>query len=202
METKRVTPKQKRLLEFISEFMEMRGYAPSQKEIAAKFGFSSLGTVQNYLVRLERQGLLKRAWNQKRAIEPSAFEARGAQLPLFGLVAAGRPIEAISSPGMVEVPPTMIGRGENFVLKVKGDSMVGDGILDGDLVVVAKAHDAPNGKTVVAMVDGEATVKHVYKMNGYYELRSSNPLVPTITVESGRDFRIEGVVIGVIRHCR
>ncbi|TAL17899.1 transcriptional repressor LexA [bacterium] len=202
METKRITPKQKNLLDYIGEFMARRGYAPSQREIADRFGFKSLGTVQNYLVRLERQGLLKRPWNAKRAIEPVGFEQAALELPLLGFVAAGRPIEAISNPDSVEVPPTMIGAGENFVLRVKGDSMVGDGIMDGDLVVVARKSDAANGKTVVALVDGEATVKHYYKLGQKIELRSANPFVPTIEVGPERDFRIEGIVIGVIRHCR
>ena len=96
----------------------------------------------------------------------------------------------------------MLRRGENFALRVRGDSMVGDGILDGDLVVVSRRATAENGQTVVALVDGDATVKHFHKLGGRIELRSANPSVPTLVVEAGRDFRIEGVVVGVIRHCR
>lgn len=202
MDPRPITPKQKRLLDYIREFAEMRGYGPSQQEIAARFGFRSLGTVQNYLVRLERQGFLNRKWNARRALKVVESEAAGAELPLIGFVAAGRPIEAVSSPGSVEVPPSMLRRGENFALRVRGDSMVGDGILDGDLVVVNRSATAENGQTVVALVDGDATVKHFHKLGGRIELRASNPSVPTLVVESGRDFRIEGVVVGVIRHCR
>lgn len=202
METRPITPKQKRLLDYIRDFAEARGYGPSQQEIAARFGFRSLGTVQNYLVRLERQGFLNRKWNAKRALALVESEPAGAELPLAGFVAAGRPIEAVSSPGSVEVPPSMLRRGENFALRVRGDSMVGDGILDGDLVVVCRRATAENGQTVVALVDGGATVKHFHRIGGRIELRSANPTVPTLVVEDGREFHIEGVVVGVIRHCR
>ncbi len=202
MDTKRLTPKQKKLLDYIKDFLGREGYAPSQQEIADHFGFSSLGTVQNYLVRLERQGFLKRSWNAKRALEPVDSLAETMELPLLGFVAAGKPIEAVESPDSIEVPPSMIGRGENYALRVQGDSMVGDGIMDGDLVIITKANMAHNGETVVAMVDGEATVKHFHRVGGVIELRSANPFVPTIVVEEDREFSIEGLVVGVIRHCR
>lgn len=198
----RITPKQKRLLEFISEFTRARGYAPSQQEMAAHFGYSSLGTVQNFLKRLEQHGFLKREWNAKRALAPVEAAPVGLELPMLGLVAGGKPIEAISGNDTIEVPPAMLGKGDNFALRVKGDSMVGDGIMDGDYVIVARKNDAENGATVVALVDGEATVKRYYRKAGRIELRSANPLVADIDVGPERDFRIEGVVVGVIRHCR
>jgi repressor LexA len=205
--TPRLTPKQKRLLDYIRAASEANGYAPSQQEIADHFGFRSLGTVQNYLVRLEREGFLRRIWNAKRALEPvelkrEVHEIAGAELPLLGFVAAGRPIEAVASQDAVEVPPSMIRRGENFALRVKGDSMIGDGILDGDYVIVCRRPTAEMGQTVVALVDGEATVKHFHKTGAGVELRSANPAYPTILVGPEQDFRIEGVVVGVIRHCR
>jgi len=201
MSKRAITPKQKRVLDFIRDFAAEHGYSPSQHEIAERFGYKSLGTVQNFLTRLERAGHIKRDWNAKRALAPVEGEGAGLELPLLGFVAAGRPIEAVDSPDVIEVPPTMLGRGENFVLKVKGDSMVGDGIMDGDFVIVTKRSTAENGATVVALVDGEATVKHFFRKSGKIELHSANPLVPTIVVEPHQDFRIEGVVVGVIRHC-
>ncbi len=201
MGTHRLTPKQKQVLEYIRTYAEANGYAPTQREIARRFGFRSLGTVQNYLVRLERQGLLRRDWNAKRALEVVRPEPAGLELPLVGFVAAGRPIEAVASPDVIEVPPGMVRGGENFALRVVGDSMVGDGILDGDYVVVRRQTHAANGQTVVALVDGEATVKRFYRRGGRVELRPANPLMDPIEVGPGQALRIEGVVIGVIRHC-
>ncbi len=201
METGPITPKQKKVLDYIRTFTDGSGYCPSQREIADRFGFKSLGTVQNYLVRLERNGFLKRRWNAKRALEMVEVESAGAELPLVGAVAAGRPIEAIETPDVVEVPQSMLGRGENFVLNVEGDSMIGEGILNGDLIVVTKRAEAQNGQTVVAIVDGEATVKIFYRAGDKVELRPANPEYETLVVDGGHDFRIEGIVVGVIRHC-
>lgn len=200
MENRKITPKQKKLLDYIRDFAERMGYAPSQTEIAAHFGFRSLGTIQNYLKILERDGHLKREWNAKRALTPVAARPSTQTLPLLGMVAAGKPIEAVENRDEIEVPPTMLGRGENFVLKVRGDSMVGDGIMNGDYVIVAKRKTAENGTTVVALVDGEATVKRYHKKGDRIELRSANPLVPDIHVDPESDFAIEGIVVGVIRH--
>lgn len=201
-----ITPKQKRLLDYIRDFAARKGYAPSQREIADHFGFRSLGTVQNYLTRLQREGLISRRWNAKRDLSPveeaPAHAPEGLELPLLGLVAAGTPIEALSNPEPIAVPPTMLGRGEHFVLRVKGDSMIGDGILDGDYVVVNRRPSAEIGQTVVALVEGEATVKLFYKKDGGVELRAANPAYAPIRVSPEQEFRIEGVVVGVIRHCR
>lgn len=200
-----LTPKQKKVLEFIEVQIEREGCPPSQQEIAAAFGFRSLGTVQNYLVRLEREGALQRDWNARRGLRPvpprRALASRSVELPLAGRVAAGRPIEAIETADSLEVPTSMLGRGDNFVLQVQGDSMIGDGILDGDYVVVRKTADADNGQTVVALLHGEATVKRFYRKEGRIELHPANPAMAPILVENEESLRIEGVVVGVIRHC-
>ena len=195
-----ITPKQKSMLDFIESHVESEGYPPSQSEIARAFGFSSLGTVQNYLVRLEKAGRLSRSWNAKRGITVTGQKHGENVLPLSGTVAAGKPIEAIETPDTIEVPASMTGSGENFVLRVKGDSMIGDGILDGDLVVVRKQDTADNGQTIVALIDNEATVKRFYRRGNAVELAAANPAVEPIIVESGSELRIEGVVVGVIRH--
>ncbi|MEJ2698463.1 MAG: transcriptional repressor LexA [Desulfuromonadales bacterium] len=196
-----LTPKQKKVLDFIETHIYREGYAPSQQEIARAFGFRSLGTVQNYLVRLEREGMLARDWNARRGMRPLRTRERGAELPLAGIVAAGRPIEAIETPDTIEVPPSMVGGGEHFVLEVRGDSMVGDGILDGDYVVVRKQAVAENGQTVVALIGGEATVKRLHRKGSRIELHPANPAMAPIIVENEESFRLEGVVVGVIRHC-
>jgi len=196
-----LTPKQKRILEFITSFTDREGHPPSQQEIARAFGFRSLGTVQNYLVRLEREGSLARDWNARRGMRVLQPQASEIELPLVGTVAAGKPIEAIETPDSIEVPRSMVGSGENFVLRVQGDSMIGDGILDGDYVVVRKQTDAENGQTVVALIRGEATVKRFYRKGAAIELHPANPAMTPIRVADDESFRIVGVVVGVIRHC-
>jgi len=262
-----LTPKQKAVLDYIQQCSSENGYAPSQQEIAKHFGFKSLGTVQNYLVRLERHGLLRKAWNAKRGMEvlrketylgsstttplspfskdsrdslipldptkrknrkteavpPHSPESQIVSLPLLGRVAAGLPIEYAEYDQTVEVPlslfarPSTFGRpsapshrenlaDSHFVLRVKGDSMIGDGILDGDFVVIEKASRADQGQTVVAMIGNEATIKRFYKSKRegreQIELRAANPAYEPIMIDSlteSSEFRIEGVLVGLIR---
>jgi len=197
-----MTPKQKKVLDFIVYFQQHKGVVPSQEEIARHFGFRSLGTVQNYLRRLTAHGYIKMAWNQKRAIQVLSEET-AYELPLMGYVAAGRPIEAIQEMETFEAPRAMVGRGDNFVLKVRGDSMIEDGILDGDFIVVRRQNTAENGQTVVALLGREsATVKKFYdRSDGTVELRPANPLVEPLIVDSS-DVEIQGVLVGVVRYVR
>jgi repressor LexA len=298
-----LTPKQKAVLEFIEEASRQNGYAPSQQEIAEHFGFKSLGTVQNYLVRLERHGFLRKTWNAKRGmavlrknplsllqgqnprsqsksgsfsedldsstttpLSSSLSQDSGASLiplnpsdrrnpsngkkrkmeavptplspaldavlsqsensvvslPLLGKVAAGLPIEYAEYDQTVEVPLSLFSRpyssshrnhfAENhYVLRVKGDSMIGDGILDGDYVIIEKKNRAEQGETVVAMIGNEATIKRFYQKrvpasedrpaHQQIELRAANPAYEPILIESltENDFRIEGIMVGLIR---
>lgn len=213
MTSKFLTPKQKQVLEFIQAHQAEKGYAPSQKEIAAQFGFSSLGTVQHYLNQLGELGFLKKEWNARRGLsvapesaKPAAQapalseEANVRSLPLLGKVAAGRPIEAVQSPEFLDVPVSLLKKsGEHFILKVQGDSMIGDGILDGDYVIIRKQDSADNGETVVALIDNEATIKRYQRKGGQVELHAANPAYPTIHVDPERRFRIEGILAGLIR---
>lgn len=198
-----LTPKQKKVLDFIDFFSQQRGFAPSQQEIASHFGFKSLGTVQNYLVRLERQGVLKKPWNAKRgmqAIQPK--KAKAIPLPLAGTVAAGYPIEAIESHESIDVPAFMLADGgEHFVLRVSGESMIDEGILHGDYVIIRKQTSARNGETVVAMLENEATIKKFFKKEQAIELHPANPSFSPIVIsaEQAQTFRILGTLAGVIR---
>ena len=154
-----------------------------------------------YLSHLERKGYIRRpeAKNRKRAIEViRPVESRRFEVPLAGTVAAGRPIEAVETSDVIEIPPSMRGRGDVFALRVKGDSMRDDGILDGDYVVVRRQSTAENGETVVALVENEATVKKIYRQRGHVELRPAHEGMPPIRVREG-DLRIEGKVVGVLR---
>ena len=197
----RLTDKQKEFLGYISRYMEEWGQSPSFEEICSHFGFNSYNTVTTYLKILQQKGYIRlpRKKNQKRAIEViSPVETRRFEFPLLGRVAAGKPIEAVEDVDVIEVPPSMIGSGDHFVLQVKGSSMKEDGILDGDFVVVRKQPTAENGETVVALINNEATVKKYYKKKKHIELRPAHKDMKPIQVKDG-DLHIEGKVVGVIR---
>ena len=152
-------------MRFISRYIHDWSRPPSFEEICSHFGFTSYNTVTTYLKTLERKGYVRLPdkKNLKRAIEViSPVETRRFEFPLLGRVAAGKPIEAVETVDVIEVPPSMIGQGDHFVLQVKGDSMQEDGILDGDFIIVRKQPAAENGETVVALINNEATVKKYY----------------------------------------
>ena len=127
--------------------------------------------------------------------------SRPSEVPMAGVVAAGLPIEPGQQSELIAVPPSMLQGGKTFALRVKGESMKDDGILPQDLIVVRKQDTAQNGQTVVALVNGEATVKTYFKKSGHIELHPANPAMQPIIVQPGEEFHIEGIVIGVIRHC-
>ena len=123
------------------------------------------------------------------------------EIPMAGTVAAGSPIEPVQQSELVDVPPSMLRGGDTFALRVKGESMKEDGILPGDLVVVRKQETAKNGQTVVALVNHEATIKTYFKKATHIELHPANASMQPIVVQSADAFHIEGVLVGVIRHC-
>lgn len=198
----KLTDKQKIFLKYVSKYMDEWGRSPSFDEICAEFKFNSYNTVTTYLKILERKGYIRlpKEKNRKRAIEViSPVETRRFEFPLLGMVAAGKPIEAVEDVRAIEVPPSMIGNGDHFVLQVKGDSMQEDGILDGDFVVIRKQPTAENGETVVALINNEATVKKYFKRKNHVELRPAHTGMKSIRVKQG-DLRIEGKVVGVMRN--
>jgi repressor LexA len=197
-----LTPQQKRFLDFLEEFHRENGYAPSQREIAKALGFSSVGTIQRYKEKLEELGMLESSGaNRGLKIKQREESAAAIKLPLVGRVAAGYPIEAIEQQEEIEIPASFINRrGEHFVLTVDGESMIGDGILPGDRVVIRRESSPPaNGQTVVALVNNEATIKRFYRKTGAIELHPANPKFPVISVPPDADFRIEGVLVAVLR---
>ncbi len=127
--------------------------------------------------------------------------SRRTQIPMAGVVAAGVPIEPVAQSEWVEVPLGMVRQGEIFALRVKGDSMIEDGILSGDLVVVRKQPTARNGQTVVALVNGDATIKTYFKRARHIDLHPANDAMKPFVVTPADEFAIEGVLVGVIRHC-
>ena len=198
-----VTRRQKQVLDFVQAHLKRHGFAPSLEEIGRHLGVASLATVHKHLTRLESRGVIRRRAHQSRSLE--VVDRPGAsgvtQVPFLGRVAAGRPIEPVETAESVALPDDFIGRGETFALRVVGDSMIGDGILDGDVVVVESRPDAPNGATVVAVVRGEATVKRFYRRRGRVHLMPANERVEPI-VASDDDVEIRGVVIGLLRRYR
>lgn len=208
-----LTRRQREVYGYVRESIERNGYAPSLEEIAEHFGLSSVATIHEHLKNLESKKLIRRHFNRNRAIEvlPLAGEARAAELHVLGRVAAGRPIEALEAPETVAVPEELLGRGETFVLRVQGDSMIDELIRDGDLVVVESRERADDGETVIALVKadgdggdgdgGEVTLKKFYREGDRVRLQPANPAVDPIVVPDDR-VRVQGVVIGVIRKYR
>ena len=198
-----ITKRQKELLDYVRGYIAKNGYAPTLEEIGRHFSLSSLATVHKHLTNLERKGRIRRHANQSRALEvvPDPTVGRAVQVPLLGRVAAGTPIEAVETPETVTLPEELLGRGETFALRVRGDSMIGDGILDGDLVVVESRPTADNGSTVVALVRGDATVKKIYRERGRVRLVAANERVAPIVARAD-EVQIRGVVIAVLRRYR
>lgn len=194
-----LTPKQQRVLQYLRDYRAAKGCAPTQWEIAKRFKLKSLGSVQDYLKVLEAKGYLSRTWNGKRALQLNEQGIPAVCIPLAGRVAAGRPIEAVEQNETIDVPASLLKGGENFALQVEGDSMIEDGIHDGDVVIVRKQSDATRGETVVAVVDGEATVKRYYPRRTSVELHPANAAYQPIVVGSDQEFRIAGVVVGLLR---
>jgi repressor LexA len=200
-----LTERQRDILQFIRDFQQERGVAPTHREICDHFGFSSYGTVYKHLSLLEKKGLIRRDWNQKRGVElveqpQAARSEEGAtrELPLFGYIAAGRPLDVSPSEETITVPEHLTARGENYVLKVRGDSMIEDGILDGDLVIIARRDLANNGEMVVANVNGEVTLKRLYKEGARVRLQPANSMMSPIFA-AARDVAVQGVVVGLMR---
>ncbi|MBX3145597.1 MAG: transcriptional repressor LexA [Gemmatimonadales bacterium] len=198
-----LTRRQREILTYLEGHIRQHGYAPSFEEIAEQFAFQSLATVHEHLTNLERKGYIRRTYNESRSIEvlPPKGAAGATEIPLLGLVAAGLPIEAAVHGEMVSVPDQMLSRrGPNYALRVRGNSMIDDHVIDGDLVVVHGRQTAENGEMVIALVNGaEATVKRYYREGGgWVRLQPANAAMQPIRVPEG-DVMVQGVVVGVIR---
>lgn len=202
-----LTKRQKQVLDFVTQYIEVHGYAPSYREIAEAFKLGSVATVAEHVESLVTKGLLQKNENSARSLQlvtpkDSDFEAESAiGLPILGMIAAGSPIETIAGhQETLEVPPFMVGRRHSYVLQVKGQSMIEDGILDGDYVVVQEKTNPNKGEVVVALVNGtEATLKRYYKEKDHIRLQPANSTMDPIIVKPGTPIEIQGVVIGVIR---
>jgi repressor LexA len=198
----RLTAAQERVYRFVKDYIEQHGRSPSYEEIRSNLGFRSLNAVSKHLKQLELRGYLQSPWqNRKRALDLLPLRTGVATISFLGTVAAGIPIEAIEVPESIEVPENFLGRGNNFALRVRGNSMIDDGIRDGDILIISRQPHAGNGQTVVALVHGEATVKKFYLHGDEVELRPANSQMEPIHAPA-RDVEIVGTVVGLLRHYR
>ncbi|MEW6323600.1 MAG: transcriptional repressor LexA [Acidobacteriota bacterium] len=197
-----LTKRQREILDYLNEFIQQHGYAPSLEEIGKRFSLSSLATVHKHLTNLQEKGFIRRSWNRSRSVEllPSRTGGRAVELPLSGYVAAGMPIEAVAGNETISVPESLVsGRRDTYVLRVRGDSMIDEQIRDGDWVIVENRQSVDNGEMVIALVGGsDATLKKFYKENGRVRLQPANQSMPPIVLDPDT-VQIQGVVVGVMR---
>jgi repressor LexA len=195
-----ITKNQKEILDFIRSFSSQNGYSPTYAEIAKYFGFKSKGTVQHYIAVLEEKGFLEKSWHTPHGLSISSHHRKD-QIPLEGKVAAGKPIEHLHHHELVDVPQDMIQKkGSYFALQVVGDSMLDEGILEDDYVIIRQQETAENGQIIVAQVQNEATIKRFFKKKSHIELHSANRKYKPILIEDTENFTVLGILCGLIRY--
>ncbi len=198
-----LTKRQRQVLNFITQSIEERGYPPTMREIGQNMGIRSTNGVNDHLKALERKGHIVREDLKSRTLRPVESSPPPVSVPLLGRVAAGQPILAVEHlEETLKVDRYLVGSGENiFGLRVKGESMIEDGILDGDIVFVKQQRTAERGDIVVAMVDEEATVKRYFPEKGGVRLQPANDTMSPIIVrpDDGSSLDLLGVVVGVYR---
>jgi repressor LexA len=202
MQTDRLTPRQRRIMEFIAQTVRDRGYPPTVREIGEAVGLTSSSSVHAQIANLERLGLLHKDPTKPRAITTSEPKPDGVPIPLVGRIAAGTPVMAVEHvEEYLTVPMGFVGGGDHFALRVTGDSMVGAGILDGDVVVVRSQDEAEDGDIVAALLPGpaedEATVKRLRRQRGRVMLAPENPALEPFEMDP--EGRILGKVVAVLR---
>ena len=192
-----LTKRQSEIYNLIKNFIKDNGYAPSYREIAAELNLSSVATVAEYICVLETKGYLSKEGNSARSLQLTpSWDERSFEVPLVGRIAAGKPIEAIRTNETIEIPRDMIGPNV-FALKVSGDSMIDDGIMDGDYVIIEKTNNPKNGDIVVALVDQESvTLKRFFREKTRIRLQPANKNYKPIYT---RQALVQGRVKGVIR---
>jgi repressor LexA len=195
--------RQGQILDFIRQFIQANGSAPTLKQIAKAIGVSSLATVHEHLTTLEEKGLIRRKAGKNRSIEligiPEEFSPDGVEVPILGFIAAGSPIEPYTDPNAtLPIPPTFAsGKKRVYVLQVRGDSMIEEQIRDGDYVVIEQVDNARDGEIIVALLDnGMATLKRFFKEATRIRLEPANAAMSPIFV---KNVRIQGKVVGLIR---
>ena len=196
-----LTKRQREILDYLNDFIQQHGYAPSLEEIGRRFSLSSLATVHKHLTNLQEKGFIRRSWNRSRSVElvPTRLGVRAIELPLLGFVAAGAPIEAVAGTETIAVPEEMVGRRETYVLRVRGSSMIDEQIRDGDFVIVENRKSVDDGEMVIALLGGvDVTLKKFYREHDSIRLQPANPTMQPIMV-SPDTVQIQGVVVGMMR---
>ena len=196
-----LTKRQREILDYLGEFIQQHGYAPSLEEIGRRFNLSSLATVHKHLTNLQEKGLIRRAWNRSRSVElvPTRSAGRAVEVPMLGYVAAGAPIEAVASNETIAIPEDLVGKRDTYVLKVRGDSMIDEQIRDGDYVIIEDRKTANDGEMVIALLGGsDVTLKKFYRDNGRIRLQPANAAMAPLLV-TPEQVQIQGVVVGVMR---
>lgn len=196
-----LTKRQKQILEYIKKFIKEKGYSPSLEDIRRHFRLSSKSTIHQHLETLKEKGYISKSENLARGIEiPKRQKQDGlTSIPLLGIIAAGEPIEAIENPDTVEVAKDQLSKtAEHFALQVGGNSMIEEGIFDGDVVVIKKQATAENGETVVALLnDNEVTLKKIYREKSGFRLQPANPKLKPIYT---KELQVQGKVVSIIRN--
>ncbi len=196
-----LTSRQRDVLDFVEGRIVAHGVAPTLQEISTHFGFSSTASAQKHVNLLVKKGFLDRDKHQKRGLTVVGESSSPPLItvPVVGTVAAGSPIENFGETEETTVPPDMVGQGDHFVLQVRGLSMIDDGIHDGDNIVVKRVSEARPGDTVVALVDGEATLKRFFpEPDGRVRLQGANPTIPPIVIPAS-SVEIQGILVGLLR---
>lgn len=216
-----LSPKQKLVLEWIESYLSHNHTMPSRREIAEGLGLSSVSTIQQHIESLEEKGFLKRSesgearaiqWTDRskkhfQQVSDREDETNAFEVPHLGTIAAGYPIEVFSVEQSISVPlnyffantRAALRPKEVFALTVKGDSMIDEGILPNDIVVLKKANQAKSGETVAALLNGQATLKTFFKSKKAVELHPANPKYPVIQVKPEDYFEIQGILVGLLR---
>lgn len=202
-----ITRRQKQVYDYVEDFVQRNGYSPSFEEIGAGMGLSSLATVHKHITNLEKKGLVKRGHNKSRSIDvvppkgsmKKSMAPPPMTLPLMGRIAAGRPIEAIENPETLSLADFTAGSKDVYVLRVVGESMQDEHIVEGDYVIVESTKTARDGEIVVALVENsDATLKRIYREGDKVRLQPSNAKMKPIIVPA-RTVDVQGRVIGVLR---
>jgi repressor LexA len=200
---RRLTERQRAALDFIAGYLDEHDVSPSLQEIGRAMGGITPTAALAHVVALERKGYLRRTPHERRGLEVIAergveSQPRLYRLPIVGTIAAGQPIEAVEENAEhLWIEAGLARQPDNYVLRVRGHSMIGDGINDGDLVVVHPQSDAENGETVVALVGGQnVTLKRFYREKGHVRLQPANPYLEPIILT---DVAVQGKVVAVIR---
>ncbi len=198
-----LTKKQRAILDFITKFIKSKGYSPTYREIAKKFRFSSVATVYDHIRNLQGKGYLGQEKKGHGSINLLATNnkpqnpASSISIPLAGLITAGKPIEALEEKEQLDIPSHMVGRGHHFALRVKGESMIEDGILDGDYVIIKEKDEASNGDIIVALLENQfATLKRFYKEKDHIRLQPANSTMEPFRV---KNVKVQGLVVGLMR---